>query len=81
MLAACTSEPEDGQALRGDSGTAQGQQSQVGGHRPNQRLEAELLDKIQTKVLRFASLVFSHLYSFALGFLFLQTRATSYSFC
>jgi len=26
---ACTSEPEDGQTLRGDSGTAQGQQSQV----------------------------------------------------
>ncbi len=34
----------------------------------------EFLDEIQTKVLR----VF--LYSFAMGFLFLQTRATSYSF-
>ncbi len=50
MLTACTSEPEDGQTLCGDSGTAQGQQSQVGGQRPRQRSEAEFLDKIQTKV-------------------------------
>jgi hypothetical protein len=38
------------------------------------RSEAEFLDEIQTKVHR-------HLYSFALRFLFLQTHATSYSFC
>jgi hypothetical protein len=39
------------------------------------------LDEIQTKVLRvFLLAIQSHLYSFALGFLFLQTRTTSYSF-
>jgi hypothetical protein len=46
-------------------------------------LEAEFLDEIQTKVLRVFLLVIhsSHLYSFALRFLFLPTHATSYSFC
>jgi hypothetical protein len=43
--------------------------------------EAELLDEIQTKVLRIFLLAnHSHLYSFALRFLFLQTHATSYIF-
>jgi hypothetical protein len=43
--------------------------------------EAEFLDKIQTKILRFFLLaIHSHLYSFALGFLFLQSHATSYIF-
>jgi hypothetical protein len=43
--------------------------------------EAEFLDQIQTKVLRgFLLAIQSHLYSFALTFLFLQTHATSYSF-
>jgi hypothetical protein len=37
--------------------------------------------KIQTKVLRvFLLVIQSHLYSFALRFIFLQTHATSYSF-
>jgi len=44
--------------------------------------EAEFLDEIQTKVLRvFLLAIQSHLYSFALRFLFLQTHVTSYSFC
>jgi hypothetical protein len=42
---------------------------------------AGFLDEIQTKVLRvFLLAIHSHLYSFALRFLFLQTYATSYSF-
>jgi hypothetical protein len=44
--------------------------------------EAEFSDKIQTKILRvFLLVIHSHLYSFALRFLFLTTHATSYSFC
>ncbi len=40
--------------------------------------EAEFLDEIQTKVLRvFLLAIHSHLYSFALRFIFLQTHATS----
>jgi hypothetical protein len=39
--------------------------------------EVEFVDEIQTKVLR---VFLSHLYSFPLRFLFLQTHATSYSF-
>ncbi len=42
------------------------------------RPEVEFLDEIQTKV--FLLSIQSHLYSFALRFLFLQTHATSYSF-
>jgi hypothetical protein len=43
--------------------------------------EAEFLDEIQTKVWKvFCLIIYSHLYSFALRFLFLQTPATSYSF-
>ncbi len=42
--------------------------------------EAEFLDEIQTKALVFLIAIHSHLYSFALRFLFLQTHATSYSF-
>jgi hypothetical protein len=43
--------------------------------------EAAFLDEIQTKVLRvFLLVIHSHLYSFALTFIFLQTHATSYSF-
>ncbi len=43
--------------------------------------EAEFLDEIQTKVFRvFLIAIHSHLYSFALIFLFLQTHATSYNF-
>jgi hypothetical protein len=45
------------------------------------RPEAEFLDEIQTKVLRvFLLAIQSHLYSFVLRFLFLQTHANSYSF-
>jgi hypothetical protein len=45
-------------------------------------IEAEFLYKITTKVFRVILLVLhSHLYSFALRFLFLQIHATSYSFC
>jgi hypothetical protein len=40
--------------------------------------EDEFLDKIQTKFFLLA--IHSHLYSFALRFLFIQTHATSYSF-
>ncbi len=44
--------------------------------------EAEFLGEIQTKFLRvFLLVIHSHLYSFVLRFLFLQTHATSYSFC
>jgi hypothetical protein len=44
-------------------------------------LEAEFLDEIQTRVLRvFLLTVHSHLYSFALRILFLQSHTTSYSF-
>ncbi len=44
--------------------------------------EAEFLDEIHIKVLRvFLIAIHSHLYSFALRFLVLQTHATSYSFC
>jgi hypothetical protein len=43
--------------------------------------EAEFLDEIQTKVFRvFLVAIHSHLYSFALRFLFLHTHAVSYSF-
>jgi hypothetical protein len=43
--------------------------------------EAEFFDEIQTKVFRvFLLAIQSHLYSFALRFLFLQTHATSYRF-
>jgi hypothetical protein len=43
--------------------------------------ETEFLDEIQTKVLGIFFLAnHSHLYSFALRFLFLQTHTTSYSF-
>jgi hypothetical protein len=43
--------------------------------------EAAFLDEIQTKVLRvFLLAIHSHLYRYALRFLFLQTHATSYSF-
>jgi hypothetical protein len=43
--------------------------------------EAEFLDEIQTKVSRvFLLAIHSHLYSFALRFIFLQTHTTSYSF-
>ncbi len=43
--------------------------------------EAEFLDEIQTKVLRvFLFAIHSHLYSFALRFLFLQTYETYDSF-
>jgi hypothetical protein len=46
-------------------------------HKP----EAEFWDEIQTKVLRVFPLAFhSHLYSFALKFIFLQTHATYYMF-
>ncbi len=38
--------------------------------------ETEFLDEIQTKLFLFA--IHSHLYSFALRFLFLQAHATSY---
>ncbi len=42
---------------------------------------AEFLDEIQTKNLRvFLLAIHSHLYSFALRFIFLRTHATSYSF-
>jgi hypothetical protein len=45
-------------------------------------IEAKFLDEIQTKDLRiFLLAIQSHLYSFALRFLFLQTYGTSYSFC
>ncbi len=44
--------------------------------------EAKFLDESQTKDLRvFLLAIQSHLYSFALRFLFLQTHVTSYSFC
>jgi hypothetical protein len=44
-------------------------------------LEAEFLDEIQKKVSRvFLLAIHSHLYSFALRCLFLQTNATSYNF-
>jgi hypothetical protein len=43
--------------------------------------ETEILDEIKTKVIRvFILAIHSHLYSFALRFLFLQTHATSYNF-
>ncbi len=45
------------------------------------RTEAEFLDEIQTKVWRvFLLAIHSHLYNFALRFLFLQNHATSYIF-
>jgi hypothetical protein len=48
---------------------------------PKTSTEAEFLDEIQTKVLRvFLLVIHSHLYNFALRFLFLQTHTTSYSF-
>jgi hypothetical protein len=44
-------------------------------------VEAKFLDEIETKVSRvFLHAIQSHLYSFALRFLFLQTHAISYSF-
>jgi hypothetical protein len=43
--------------------------------------ETEFLDEIQTKVSRdFLLVIHSHLHSFVLRFLFLQTHAASYSF-
>ncbi len=53
---------------------------------PSYRLQqasgAVFLDEIQTKVLRvFLLVIHSHLYSFALRFIFLPIHATSYSFC
>jgi hypothetical protein len=42
------------------------------------RPEVEFLGEIKTKVFLLA--IQSHLYSFALRYLFLQTHATSYSF-
>jgi hypothetical protein len=46
-----------------------------------QKAGAEFLDEIQTKVLRvFLLAIHSHLYSFALRFLFLLIHATSYRF-
>jgi hypothetical protein len=51
------------------------------------RPEAEFLDEIQTKVLRvFILAIHSHLYSFVLRFIFLQTYATpltvlQFSYC
>jgi hypothetical protein len=43
--------------------------------------ETEFWDEIQTKVFRVLLLVLhTHLYNFALRFLFLQTHTTSYSF-
>jgi hypothetical protein len=49
----------------------------VGGNMTFPPPEAEFLDEIQTKVLRvFLLAIHSHLYSFALRFLFLQTHAT-----
>ncbi len=46
------------------------------------RPEAEFLDEIKTKALRvFLLAIHSHLYSFALRFLILQTHATSNDFC
>jgi hypothetical protein len=43
--------------------------------------EAEFLDEIHPKVLRvFLLAIHSHLYRFALRFLFLQAHTTSYSF-
>ncbi len=49
--------------------------------RITEQKEAEFLNEIQTKVSRVSLLaIHSHLYSFALRFLFLQTHATSYSF-
>ncbi len=51
-------------------------------YRLQQASEAVFLDEIQKKILRvFLLVIHSHLYSFALRFLFLQTHATSYSFC
>ncbi len=42
--------------------------------------EAEILDEIETKILRvFLLAIHSHLFSFALRFLFLQTQASTYS--
>jgi hypothetical protein len=47
-----------------------------------EKSEAEFLDEIQTKVLRvFLLVIHSHFNNIALRFLFLQTHATSYSFC
>ncbi len=40
----------------------------------------QILGQNSDKVLRVSSMLFSHLYSFALRFLFLKTHATSYSF-
>jgi hypothetical protein len=49
---------------------------------PGAHSEAEFSDEIQTKVLRvFLLAIHSHAYSFALRFIFLQTHATSYSYC
>jgi hypothetical protein len=46
-----------------------------------QTTEAEFLDEVQTKVFRvFLLAIHSHLCSFAMRFLFLQTHGTSYSF-
>ncbi len=48
---------------------------------PSILCEAEFSDEIQSKVLRvFLLAIHSHIYSFALRFLFLQTHATSYSY-
>ncbi len=45
------------------------------------KAEAEFMDKVQTKDVRvFLLAIHSHIYSFALRCLFLQTHATSYQF-
>ncbi len=61
--------------------TVQRKCSEGGGVEFLPQLEAEFLDEIQSKVLRiFLLAIQRHLHSFALRFIFLQTRATSYSF-
>jgi hypothetical protein len=51
------------------------------GHEIQSNPEAEFLGEIQTKFLRvFLLAIHSHLYSFLLRFLFLQTQASSYCF-
>ncbi len=59
------------QSFRSDTATLNTQQV-------NLSPEVKLLDEIQTKVsIVFLLVIHSHLYSFALKFLFLQTHATS----
>ncbi len=48
---------------------------------PGPHTEAKFLNDIRTKVLRvFLLAIYSHLYSFASSFLFIQTNAISYIF-